>query len=390
MKLTQGFRMAFKSVLSNKLRTALSMLGILIGVATVIALVAMGEGSSKQVEDQVATLGTNMLSITITGRGTETTLSKEEAMEFADIPNVAGVSPVVSSSVSAKFEKTSTDVTVEGITPEYELVNDFSVQTGRYIATVDERNAQKVALIGVTTADDLFGTDDPVGKVILINGLRFTVVGLLESKGSTLTGSNDEKILIPLSTAQRIFMSAGVRSIYIQVTDMDLMDSVMAQLEIQLTEKFRGDTNSYRIFNQEDAMETLNSVNETMNSMLIGVAAISLVIGGIGIMNIMLVSVTERTREIGIRKSLGAKRRDILFQFLVEAVTISGLGGILGILLGYAASIVIGKVMGTQTSVSTDMVLAAFAFSAIVGVVFGIFPANKAAGLKPVEALRHD
>lgn len=390
MKLTQGFRMAFKSVLSNKLRTALSMLGILIGVATVIALVAMGEGSSKQVEDQVATLGTNMLSITITGRGTETTLSKEEAMEFADIPNVAGVSPVVSSSVSAKFEKTSTDVTVEGITPEYELVNDFSVQTGRYIATVDERNAQKVALIGVATADDLFGTDDPVGKVILINGLRFTVVGLLESKGSSLTGSNDEKILIPLSTAQRIFMSAGVRSIYIQVTDMDLMDSVMAQLEIQLTEKFRGDTNSYRIFNQEDAMETLNSVNETMNSMLIGVAAISLVIGGIGIMNIMLVSVTERTREIGIRKSLGAKRRDILFQFLVEAVTISGLGGILGILLGYAASIVIGKVMGTQTSVSTDMVLAAFAFSAIVGVVFGIFPANKAAGLKPVEALRHD
>lgn len=390
MKLTQGFRMAFKSVLSNKLRTALSMLGILIGVATVIALVAMGEGSSKQVKDQVATLGTNMLSVTITGRGTETTLSKEEALKFADIPNVAGVSPVVSSSVSVKFEKTSTDVTVEGITPEYELVNDFSVQTGRYIAAVDERNAQKVALIGVTTADDLFGTDDPVGKVILINGLRFTIVGLLESKGSSLSGSNDEKILIPLSTAQRIFKSVGVRSIYIQVTDMNLMDRVMSQLEIQLTERFRGDTNSYRIFNQEDAMETLNSVNETMNTMLIGVAAISLVVGGIGIMNIMLVSVTERTREIGIRKSLGAKRRDILFQFLVEAVTISGLGGILGILLGYAASIVIGKVLGTQTSVSTDMVLAAFAFSAIVGVVFGIFPANKAAGLKPVEALRHD
>ncbi|MGM0883998.1 MAG: ABC transporter permease [Bacillota bacterium] len=151
MKLTQGLRMAFKSVLSNKLRTALSMLGILIGVATVIALVSMGEGSSKQVEDQVATLGTNMLSITITGRSTVTTLSKEEAMEFADIPNVAGVSPVVSSSVSVKFEKTSTDVTVEGITPEYELVNDFSVQTGRYIATVDEINAQKVALIGVTS-----------------------------------------------------------------------------------------------------------------------------------------------------------------------------------------------------------------------------------------------
>lgn len=390
MKLTQGFKMAFKSVLSNKLRTVLSMLGILIGVATVIALVAMGEGSSKQVEDQVASLGTDLLSVTITGRGTDTTLSKEEAMEFADIPNVAGVSPVVSSSASVKFEKESTTVTVEGITSDYEFVNDFSVQTGRYIAPVDELNSQKVALLGVTTADELFGTEDPLGKIILINGLRFTVVGLLEPKGSSLTGSNDEKVLIPLSTAQRVFKSIGVRSVYIQVTDMDLMDRVMALLEVQLTEKFRGDTNSYRVFNQADAMETLNSVNETMNTMLVGVAAISLVVGGIGIMNIMLVSVTERTREIGIRKSLGAKRRDILLQFLVEAITISGFGGILGILLGYASSIVIGRVMDTQASVSTDMVLAAFLFSVAVGVVFGIFPANKAARLKPVDALRHD
>ncbi|NIK79377.1 putative ABC transport system permease protein [Paenibacillus castaneae] len=390
MKLTQGFRMAFKSVLSNKLRTVLSMLGILIGVATVIALVAMGEGSSKRVEAQVASLGTNMLSVTITGRGTDTTLSKEEAMAFADLPNVAGVSPVVSSTASVKFEKTSTSVTVEGITPEYEFVNDFSVQTGRYIAPVDEMNAQKVALIGVTTADDLFGSDDPLGKIVLIDGMRFTIVGLLESKGSSLTGSNDEKILIPLAAAQRLFKTVGVRTIYMKVTDMDLMDRVMALLEVQLTEKFRGATNSYRIFNQADAMKTLNSVNDTMSTMLVGVAAISLVVGGIGIMNIMLVSVTERTREIGIRKSLGAKRRDILFQFLVEAVTISALGGILGILLGYAASIVIGKVMATETSVSTDMVLASFVFSALVGIVFGIFPANKAAGLKPVDALRHD
>lgn len=390
MKLTQGFRMAFKSVLSNKLRTVLSMLGILIGVATVIALVAMGEGSSKRVEAQVASLGTNMLSVTITGRGTDTTLSKEEAMAFADLPNVAGVSPVVSSTASVKFEKTSTSVTVEGITPEYEFVNDFSVQTGRYIAPVDEMNAQKVALIGVTTADDLFGTDDPLGKIVLIDGMRFTIVGLLESKGSSLTGSNDEKILIPLAAAQRLFKTVGVRTIYMKVTDMDLMDRVIALLEVQLTEKFRGATNSYRIFNQADAMKTLNSVNDTMSTMLVGVAAISLVVGGIGIMNIMLVSVTERTREIGIRKSLGAKRRDILFQFLVEAVTISALGGILGILLGYAASIVIGKVMATETSVSTDMVLASFVFSALVGIVFGIFPANKAAGLKPVDALRHD
>ncbi|MFF2483692.1 ABC transporter permease [Paenibacillus sp. NPDC058071] len=390
MKLTQGFKMAFKSVLSNKLRTTLSMLGILIGVATVIALVAMGKGSSNQVEEQVSSLGTNLLSVTITGRGTETTLSKEEAMTFSDLPNVEGVSPVVSSSASVKYGTTSVNVTVEGITPEYEQVNDFSVQSGRYIAPPDENNSQRVALIGVSTAEDLFGADDPVGKVILINGYRYTVVGLLEPKGSSLSGSNDEKVLIPLSTAQRIFKSVGVRTVYVKVNDLDLMNAVVKLMEMKLTEKFRGDDSSYRIFNQQDAMETLNSVNETMNTMLLYVAAISLVVGGIGIMNIMLVSVTERTREIGIRKSLGAKRRDILFQFLVEAVAISGLGGALGIGFGYAASYVIGRVTGTQTEVPIDTVVLAFAFSGVVGIVFGLFPANKAARLKPVDALRHD
>ncbi|MFF2092578.1 ABC transporter permease [Paenibacillus sp. NPDC058174] len=390
MKLTQGFRMAFKSVLSNKLRTSLSMLGILIGVATVIALVAMGKGSSNQVEEQVSSLGTNLLSITITGRGTDTSLSKDEAMAFADLPNVEGVSPVVSSSLSVKYKTTSTNVTVEGITPEYEDVNDFSVQTGRYIVPIDESNSQKVALIGVSTAEELFGTDDPLGKVILLNGYRFTIVGLLEAKGSSLAGSNDEKVLIPLSTAQRLFKSVGVRTVYVKVTELDLMNTVVAMLEAKLTEKFRGDTSSYRVFNQQDAMETLNSVNKTMNTMLLYVAAISLIVGGIGIMNIMLVSVTERTREIGIRKSLGAKRRDILFQFLVEAVTISGLGGALGIGIGYIASIIIGRVMGTHTEVPFNTVMIAFAFSAVVGVVFGIFPANKAARLRPVDALRHD
>jgi putative ABC transport system permease protein len=390
MKLSQGFRMAFSSILSNKLRTILSMLGILIGVATVIALVAMGEGSSRQVEEQVSSLGTNMLSVTITGRGTDTTLSKDEALALADIEGVAGVSPVVSSSASAKYGKTSANVTVDGITPEYELVQDFSVQSGRYITAMDERNKTRVALIGVTTADDLFGNDDPLGQIVLINGTRFTIVGLLEPKGSSLAGSNDEKLLIPLSVAQRIFNSEGVRSVYLQTTDMDVMDAVTAKLESKLTELFRGDADSYRVFNQQDAMDTLNAVNETMNTMLVGVAAISLVVGGIGIMNIMLVSVTERTREIGIRKSLGAKRRDVMLQFLIESMSISALGGALGVGLGYAASFVIEQAMDSPTAVSSDMAAYAFLFSACVGIVFGLFPAYKAAGLKPVEALRHD
>lgn len=390
MKLSQGFKMAFKSVWSNKLRTALSMLGILIGVATVIALVGMGQGSQKEVEDQVASLGTNSLSVTISGRGTATSLSLEDALALADINNIEAVSPTVSGSATVKYEKTSTTVTVEGITAHYETVNDFSVQSGRYIAPIDIRNTQKVALIGVDTATELFGSDDPVGEVVIVNGSRFTIVGLLEAKGSTLTGSNDEKILIPITTAQKMFDSVGVRSISIKVANLDRMDATVAALEASLLETFRGDDSSYRVFNQEDAVETLNAVNQTMNTMLLYVAAITLLVGGIGVMNIMLVSVTERTREIGIRKSLGAKRRDILFQFLVEAVVISGIGGAFGIGAGYLGSYLIGVANGTDTSVPFDTVMIAFAFSAFVGVVFGLFPANKASRLKPVDALRHD
>ncbi|OMF35867.1 ABC transporter permease [Paenibacillus sp. FSL H8-0548] len=396
MKLTQGLKMAVKSVLSNKLRTVLSMLGILIGVATVIALVAMGKASSNEVAKQVSSLGSpNSLSVTIVGRGTVTTLSVDEANELGEIANVAGVAPVTSTTGYAKYGKTQVSVTVEGITTAYEDVKAFPVQDGRYIASPDIHNNTKVALLGVATAADLFEDEgvDPaaaVGKKITINGYMFTIVGLLESQGSSLTGSNDEKILIPVSTAQKIFQTSGVSTINLIVSDTKLMASTVTAVEAVLYEKFRGNENSYRVLNQEEAMKTLNSVNETMNRQLIYVAIISLIVGGIGIMNIMLVSVTERTREIGIRKSLGAKKRDILFQFLVEAVCISGLGGALGIGLGYAASFIIGMVMQTETEVPIDTVMLAFAFSAFVGVVFGYLPANKAAGLRPVDALRHD
>ncbi|OME87173.1 ABC transporter permease [Paenibacillus sp. FSL A5-0031] len=396
MKLTQGLRMAVKSVLSNKLRTILSMLGILIGVATVIALVAMGKASSNEVAKQVSSLGSpNSLSVNILGRGTVTTLSVDEANELGDVMNIAGVAPVTSTTGYAKYGKTQVSVTVEGITAAYEEVKSFPVQDGRYIASPDITNNTKVALIGVETAKDLFEDErvDPaaaVGKKITINGYNFTIVGLLESQGSSLSGSNDEKILIPITTAQKIFQTSGVSTINLIVSDIERMAATVTAVEAVLYEKFRGNENAYRVFNQEEAMKTLNSVNETMNRQLIYVAIISLIVGGIGIMNIMLVSVTERTREIGIRKSLGAKKRDIMFQFLVEAVCISGLGGALGIGLGYIASFTIGMIMKTETEVPLDTVWLAFVFSALVGVIFGYLPANKAAGLRPVDALRHD
>ncbi|PWW08390.1 putative ABC transport system permease protein [Paenibacillus cellulosilyticus] len=391
MKLSQAFRMAFRSVLANKLRTALSMLGMLIGVATVIALVSMSEGSSRQVQEQVESLGAaNMLQVSITGRGLTTSLSKDEAMEYGDIDNVEGVSPIVNGSVYAKYGTTSESYTVEGITPEYADVRDVSFVEGRYIVDLDLTNYNKVALIGANVATDLFDTEDPVGQTILLNGNRYKVVGLLETKGDSLNGSADDKILIPLTTAERLLSSNGVKSIYLKIEDTGKSEETQALITAKLAAKFPSSTNAYRVVDQQESMETLGSITQTMTSMMAGIAMISLIVGGIGIMNIMLVSVTERTREIGIRKSLGAKRRDILTQFLIEAVAISGLGGVIGIVIGYIASNIIGVVMDTETAVSLAMVGEAFAFSAGVGVIFGIFPANKAARLRPVDALRHD
>ncbi|MCM3747585.1 ABC transporter permease [Paenibacillus pasadenensis] len=394
MKLWQGVRMALSSILANKLRTALSMLGILIGVATVISLVAMGQGSANEVNSQLQGLGTNMLSVSVNGRGSSTALTLPQAESLGEgVSGIDGLSPTVSGSASARYGSVETEssVTVEGVTPDYEEVADFHPQEGRFIAPLDLTAYNKVALLGVDTSEELFGAGvSPVGESILLNGVKYRVVGLLEPKGTSLGASNDEKIIIPITTAQRMFQSAGVSTVSVKVESEPQMDAVTAALELKLADIFRGDTNSYRITNSEELKETAASVSKTMSTMMAGVAAISLLVGGIGIMNIMLVSVTERTREIGIRKALGARKRDVLFQFLVEAVSISSLGGLLGIAVAYVACFAMQEYAGTAAVVEPDIVAYSFAFSALVGILFGIFPANKAASLKPVDALRHD
>nr|WP_285891226.1 ABC transporter permease [Paenibacillus pasadenensis] len=386
--------MALSSILANKLRTALSMLGILIGVATVISLVAMGQGSANEVNSQLQGLGTNMLSVSVNGRGSSTALTLPQAESLGEgVSGIDGLSPTVSGSASARYGSVETEssVTVEGVTPDYEEVADFHPQEGRFIAPLDLTAYNKVALLGVDTSEELFGAGvSPVGESILLNGVKYRVVGLLEPKGTSLGASNDEKIIIPITTAQRMFQSAGVSTVSVKVESEPQMDAVTAALELKLADIFRGDTNSYRITNSEELKETAASVSKTMSTMMAGVAAISLLVGGIGIMNIMLVSVTERTREIGIRKALGARKRDVLFQFLVEAVSISSLGGLLGIAVAYVACFAMQEYAGTAAVVEPDIVAYSFAFSALVGILFGIFPANKAASLKPVDALRHD
>ncbi len=390
MKITQGIKMAFNSILSNKLRSFLTMLGIIIGVSAVISLVALGQGSAKQVTEQVQSLGSNLLTVFITGRGTESTVDYDYVMSLQNLEGVKAVSPVVSGNVTAKYSGVSTDVSVEGTNDAYEDVRDFHVQEGRFLLPIDIEYRHQVALLGVTTAQELFGNSSPVGEEIYLNGISFKVVGLLEEKGSTASGSSDEIILIPLSTAERLLRSSGIRNIYIQAESQEQINLAMMQLENELTNKFRGDEDSYRVFNQQDLIESMASVSGTMTMMLTGIAAISLLVGGIGIMNIMLVSVTERTKEIGIRKALGAKKRDILIQFLIESTVVSGMGGLIGICIGIGVALTLSKFMSMDVVLSMGVSLAAFAFSAFVGIFFGIFPANKAASLKPIDALRSE
>ena len=390
MNITQGIKMAMSSILTNKLRSFLTMLGIIIGVAAVITLVSLGQGSTKQVTEQVQGLGSNLITVTIMGRGAETSLDYEEAMKWNEKSGIEAVSPVISQNATVKYGNNNVEVSVEGTNTEYESVRDFHVQNGRFLLPIDIEYRQKVAIIGSSTAEELFGLVNPVGQTVLINGTSFKIVGLLEEKGSSMDGSNDEKILIPISTAERLFGSKGVRNIYIQAETPETVDIAVSQLEAELTKKFREEEDSYRIFNQQDILESVESVTSTMTLMLSGIASISLLVGGIGIMNIMLVSVTERTREIGIRKAIGAKKRDVLFQILIESIVLSGIGGIFGIIFGVGGAMLVGSMTNIGVEFSLNIIWLAFGFSVIVGVFFGIFPANKAAGLKPIEALRFE
>jgi len=382
--------MALKSINSSKVRAFLTMLGIIIGVSSVIILVSVGQGTTSQITEQLNGLGTNQLTVNITGRGATTSLTYEEALALGDIEGIANVAPVISGNATAKNKTDNVSVTVEGITPSYEEVKDFHVQAGRFLLDIDNEYRQKVALIGSGTAEDLFGTDNPVGQKVQLNGISYKIVGLLETKGSSLSGSNDDIILIPISTAERQLKSKGVRSITIKTTSADTVAAAKEKLESTLDAKFNYADNAFSVFDSQEMLETVNSTTDTLSMALAGIAGISLFVGGIGIMNIMIVSVNERTREIGIRKAIGAKKFDILAQFMIESIVLSGLGGVLGVGIGIAGSWLLGKYSALTVSIAWDMVLISFIFSLLIGVIFGMMPANKAARLRPIHALRNE
>ncbi|MCL6585080.1 MAG: ABC transporter permease [Anoxybacillus sp.] len=381
--------MALRSIQGNKLRSFLTMLGIIIGVSSVIVLISIGQGTSEAVTNQINRLGTNLLTVNVMDTDV-VKLTQENIEKFQKIEGVKAIAPVVSGRVVAKNGNTSTQVALMGTTAPYQTVRDAQVSQGRFLSDIDVEYRQKIVVLGANTAQTLFGMDNPIGKYVQINGTSFKVVGVLASKGGSLGQNGDDVMVMPLSTAQRVIKTTNIQTLYIQGKSADQLDQVMGLVQRVLMNMFPNHQDSYSVFNQKDLMDTMSSVTNTMTMMLGGIAGISLLVGGIGIMNIMLVSVSERTREIGIRKAIGAKRRDILLQFLIEAIVLSSLGGIVGIMLGFAGGKLLAAMAGITISYSFSVSLIAFFFSLVVGVVFGVFPASKAAKLDPIQALRYE
>jgi len=408
-KLYMVLRVALTSLTAHTMRTFLTMLGIVIGVAAVIALVAVGQGTQAQVLSQFESLGSNLLTVQSMMRfgfsqfglqqsSSELTMDDVEAIE-ALASSVSLVAPEYSSNATATYGGTTTSVSISGVTEIYGVVNNRSVSRGRFITAEDNEEIAKVVVLGSDVLEDLFGSTavNPVGQTIRLNRQNYEVIGVLESEGTSGMESEDSIILMPLRTAQLKLGGAGttsVRSISLQVRSAEEMDLAQAQVTAILRARHglaAGEDDDFMVRNQADLVSSIEETSGTFTTLLGSIAAISLLVGGIGIMNIMLVSVTERTREVGLRKAVGAKHSDILVQFLTEAIVISVLGGVIGVALGVGGAQIIAPLLGASQAVVTGQSVAlAVAVSLAIGLFFGLYPANRAAALNPIEALRYE
>ena len=375
MKLSQAGKMAFSAVLSNKLRSFLTMLGIIIGVMAVILLISLVQGASNTVTSELDELGGDQLIVSITDQHKRMTL--REAESFADLPGVEYVSPVLSGNGTAKALGNSTDVTVNGITASYSDVQGLDLVSGRTISQTDNDFRLNVCIVGQTVASDLFGGTDILGNTLRLMGRDYRIIGLLEEKERTMVSDENATIYIPLTNAQRLLKNVNVGTFYVAGEEGASLSDVRRELNAKLSEKY-SDEDSYMVVNMADVMDIIDRVMGTLGLLLAAIAAISLVVGGIGIMNIMLVSVTERTREIGIRKAIGAQKSDIVVQFMIESVVISLIGGVIGLCISQGILSIINILRpGYHFMISPDVAGIALGFSILVGVVFGIYPANK-------------
>ncbi|MCR3760999.1 ABC transporter permease [Clostridium felsineum] len=401
MQFTRLIKMSLQSIWANKVRSFLTMLGIIIGIASVIVLVGIGQGTKESVASQIESLGTNLIAVNIIGNRNKA-ISEAELSNLKKKPGIKDIAPLLTSNVNVKEGDNTASTSMEASTPNYSQVRNISVSAGRFINSRDVDNRYKVAVVGIDVANELFNSTDVVGQTMDVNGVEFTIVGVLNSTGTSISGSSDDRIIVPLSTAKRLTKTTEIKTFYAEAQSQNTVDEAMGYLQLFLDNKYRsveqntsGGSNSsknsnYRILSQSSILQTATKTTSSMTTMLTGTAAISLLVGGIGIMNIMLVSVIERTREIGIRKAIGAKRRTILVQFLIEAASLSAVGGIIGVAIGYGGAKLLSTLIKTNVVISSNVVLGAFLFSVFVGIVFGIYPANKASKLSPMEALRFE
>jgi putative ABC transport system permease protein len=404
MNLTESLGMAAKTLVGNKLRSGLTMLGIIIGNASVIAMIGIGEGTQKLASDQFTSLGPNTLFIlpgspkaqNIRSGGVPPTLVLSDARAIArQVPSVVGVSPFLQASLVVTYRNVTTTSAVTGTNSEFLKVRSFSVAKGRFIMEADLKNDRQIAVLGPDLADRLFGGIDPIGQQIRVNNVSFEVVGLMAGKGSSFGSNQDDAVYVPITTMSRRTIGRtspfGLRLSGISVSAKDSQSLDAAEFQItnllRRRHKIIGD-DDFTVRNQKDILQIVNTITGALTLLLAGIAAISLIVGGIGVMNIMLVSVTERTQEIGLRKAIGASERDILWQFTIEAIILSIAGGLVGTVIGIGSTIAIATFSPLQATVSVPAILMAVGVSGGIGLFFGVFPARQAARLDPIEALR--
>ena len=406
MNIAESVRIALRALWANKVRSVLTMLGIIIGVGAVIAMVGIGNGATKSITSQIQGLGSNLLTISpgqsITGgvrgaTGSANTLTMQDVTILQEQGKfIQAVAPVATSNAQVILGRGNTSTSIYGTTESYLEVRNISLSWGRFFTEQEITDYSRVAVVGPSVVENLFGSMDTsiIGKNIKINNVPFQVIGITQSQGSSGFTNNDDMIFVPITTAQsRLIGDKAVRQILVKAISEETMADAQAEITslLRTSHKLAADKeNDFSISNQADILETMEGVTQTLTMLLGGIAGISLIVGGIGIMNIMLVSVTERTREIGIRKAIGAREIDILIQFLIEAVILSVLGGGIGIVLGWGGSLAVTRLVNMTTSISLSSVIVAFTFSALIGIVFGVFPAKKASSLNPIDALRYE
>ena len=402
MGFVQAYKMAIKSILSNKVRAFLTMLGVIIGVGSVIAAVAFAQGSTKSITDSIQSLGSNMLIVSIRQRPGNAKVDYNSLLQFYEKNKkyIELIAPQNSGNVTVKSGIKSYQTALLGTTPPMEEIQSIYPSIGRFITDDDVNNRKNVAVIGSRVSKELFENQNPIGLEIKINGQMFTVVGLLTEKDAGQQNSNDDQVVIPITTAQRLLKNNSINNFVLKAITQDDVETVRVKTVDYLESIFKSnsindnannDNQPFSVITQAQMMSMLDTVTGIMIAVLGGIATISLVVGGIGIMNIMLVSVTERTREIGIRKAIGAKKKNILSQFLIEALVVTGIGGVMGVLFGMAIiKFIIGGLGIVPEVYSFTWIVVSFSISLLVGVVFGIFPAYKASKLNPIEALRFE